>query len=555
MRISKYLKLDSDVLLEWIYDDDNFLTQDYRIVIDTLNDTRFFSNTETSNTLPSITNNNTVNQLFPLDRSTNKWGIVDPDPDTNRYLFLQFQKFSGNTPFRYDVLRIHFPVNYTFKDKLGFLLNIELYNKTQEIKFPISNYHFDKSDASRTNEMKLSSPPFLFQEKLWGKYIELQIPSPYALTRDYTVLNNGVNIPKEGSIHKNIVEEDFNAFSTETPVNISFSFLTKKDTKLKQEFFLTSEPFKNTLPVTPEFENLACRIEHSTEGDFFEFYGIFNKNISEFNTFLKNKEASGNRHYILYEINVYEKNMNTDRLEFFVSEDYTKKISYRPIIKYSTTTAVIQLTMKIVNTVDDSVIVRKASYSMLQEEVGKYSKRLTKINLNTANKPKVYNSKPDQIVMNSNFNTKKTEKVRVPYAVMYERYNILTKNNSEQVNDTLWYGLGQNQILLYPSDNIVKFMVGKGTNQEGIEPFSIPENTPVFLTFKSNNKIVESPLFYDSEEIDLTSGSLVFRVMENQISTIKDINREGYDQFYIVLKPSNGTNTVLYAGRFLLYDA
>ena len=36
MRISKFIKVDNDVLLEWIYDDSNFLIEDYRMIIDTV---------------------------------------------------------------------------------------------------------------------------------------------------------------------------------------------------------------------------------------------------------------------------------------------------------------------------------------------------------------------------------------------------------------------------------------------------------------------------------------------------------------------------------------
>jgi hypothetical protein len=43
--------------------------------------------------------------------------------------------------------------------------------------------------------------------------------------------------------------------------------------------------------------------------------------------------------------------------------------------------------------VDDSYIIRRASYGMLQDEVAKYSLNLIKINLKNANKPKIYNIK------------------------------------------------------------------------------------------------------------------------------------------------------------------
>ena len=127
MKVSKFIKVDVDVLLEWIYNDDDFVIEDYTIINDTLRDSRAFSNSPTTSSQNSETNNITNSQLFLLDSQKNKWGIVDTDPETNRYSFLQYQDYPGNVPFRYDTIRLHFPIDYTFKDKLGCLLNISLF--------------------------------------------------------------------------------------------------------------------------------------------------------------------------------------------------------------------------------------------------------------------------------------------------------------------------------------------------------------------------------------------------------------------------------------------
>ena len=125
MRVSKYIKLDVNVLLEWIYDDDNFIAEPYRITVNTLDESRAFSQRENINSLiETTTGNQTVKQLFSLDQTINKWGVVDPDPDTNRYLFLQFQDYAGNVPVRYDIVRIHYPINYDFEDA-SYLANIK----------------------------------------------------------------------------------------------------------------------------------------------------------------------------------------------------------------------------------------------------------------------------------------------------------------------------------------------------------------------------------------------------------------------------------------------
>ncbi len=553
MRVSKFLKVDSDVLLEWIYDDDNFLIEDYRMILDTLSNTRSFSNNEETNSQSTQTKNTSKNQLFLLDKKTRKWGIVDPNTETNKYLFLQYKNYSGNIPFRYDIIRLHFPVNYTFKDKMGFLLNVKLLNNDQTINFPISNYFYDKTDPNRL-DMDLSSPPFVFNEKLWGKYIELQVPSPFAIINDVTIIQ-GVRIPRTGTIHKNLVDEDFNLLSNETPIFIDFQFLTKKNNILNQISYYTTEPFSTTIPVVPEFENLGVSVKKSEQGDYFEIYGTFNNTISDFNKFIENGILQGKRYYVIYEINTYEKNIKTNTITLSQFENFDIPVDFRPIVKYSTTTAIIDVTMKVINAVDDSTITRLATYSMLQEEVAKYSRFLTKINIKDTFKPKVYNAKPDQLNISQNNNLGKPQIIKTPYAVMYERVNVSVKNISEQINDTVYYGQGQQQILIYPSNNIFKFAIISSVDKNGTNPFSLPTESQIFMRFKSPNTLVETPLYYESNEVNLSSGIAVFNILETHYDTLSKMYKDGFDQFYIILKSDVGVVTTIYSGRFLPYSS
>jgi hypothetical protein len=553
MQSSKFVKLDVDVLLEWIYDDSNYIAEDYCIIVDTLSKTRSFSQAEKTGLLNSTTNNLTSRQLFAVDTTINKWGIVDNNPVTNRYYFLQFQKYSGNIPYRYDRVRLHFPANYTFNDKLGFMVNIGMIDNTQSKFFNISNYYYDKTDSKRALEVELGTA-FQFEERIWSKYIELLLPAPYALLKDYQLVNNSVTKPKQGSIHKNLVDEDSNVLSMESPIFVDFSFLTKKQTILTQTSYLTTEPFSITLPVTPEYETLAVKIEHASDGDYFNIYGTFNGTVSDFNAFIKNAALRGKRYHIIYDIAIFEKNMQTQQVSIMQNEDFDDMTIFRPVIKYSTTTASIDVTMKVVDINDSSIIIRKSSYAMLQDEAAKYAKKLSKINIADSIKPKIYNSKPDSINLVAQSIGSKVEKIKVPYAVMYERYNIMTKDKSEQVNSTQWYGQGLNQILLHNSrtDNFVKFVIGKGVTQDGVVPFAIPENTPVYLLFQSNSKYVKVPLFFEEGTVDLANGSVVFRIEQAQMPSIAEIKKDGFDQFYIIIEPENGSSSVIYFGKFLI---
>jgi hypothetical protein len=425
-------------------------------------------------------------------------------------------------------------------------------NQEQTINFPISNYFYDKTDPKRL-DIDLSSPPFLFNEKLWGKYIEIQVPSPFAIINDVSIIQ-GVRIPRTGTMHKNLVDDDINVLSKETPIFVNFQFLTKKNNILNQISYYSTESFSVSIPVVPEFENLGVKIKKSEQGDYFEIHGTFNNTISDFNKFMENGILQGKRYYATYTINTYEKNIKTNTITLSQFENFDMSVDFRPIIKYSTTTAIIDVTLKIINAVDDATITRIATYAMLQEEVAKYSRFLTKINVRDTFKPKVYNAKPDQLNITMGSGLGKQQIVKIPYAVLYERINVSVKNISEQANDTIYYGQGQQQILLYPSNNIYKFAIISSVDNNGTNPYSIPTESQVFMRFKSPKTIIEVPLFYESNEVNLTSGIVIFNVLESHYDILSKMYKDGFDQFYIILKTTTGITTTLYSGRFLPFS-
>lgn len=549
MRTSKFVNLDPNVLLEWIYDDENFLAEDYNIVVNTLQDTRSFTNAETTNTLPSTTNNYVSTNLFELDATNKKWAPID----TTKYPFMQVVSYPGNVPYRYDIVRIHFPINYNFDDKLGFLLNINVLDRTGKIYLNLSNFYFDKTDTARS--LELTAPPFLFNEKLWGKYLEISVPAPVALSQDVRQSNiTNAPIPTLGGINSNLAGAAGLGVGPNSPIFIDYSFLLQKTVVVGNLTYLIQDPFSVTIPQVPEFQSLAVVIQLSTEGDWFDIFGAYEDTITGFATFIEQQSLNGNDQYAIFTVTTFEKNLQTDSVQYVVQDNFDTAIRYRPIISFSTTTAVIDVEMKLINTTTGNFVTRTTSYVMLQDQVAKYGRVLTKINLSNAFKPKLYQSAPDNLTMTTIGNGSQVTTVNVPFPVMFDRFNVVAKNTTEQINDETFYGTGQLQILLYPTDNILRFTIAKNITNSGYQPFVIPSGTPITLTFKSDNLRVDSALYTDSGQVDYNQGVLVFRVLETQASTIQTIFKDGFDQFYIIMQTTNGINTVLYSGRFLLFQ-
>lgn len=551
MRTSKFLNLNENVLLEWIYDDDNLLIEDYKIVVNTLSEQHNFINANATNTIVSSTNNIQSKNLIEVNEENNRWGYMDE----NAYPFLQVSSFAGNVPQRYDIARVHFPVSYTFDDKLGFMLSVSVLDSSGKKRYLLSDFFFDNSDTSMS--LDLTAPPFLYRDVLWGKYKDILVPSASVLSKQLTQGSSGATslVPTPGSINANLAGSGNFGVGATSPIFIEYYFLLKKDIMFGQTTFLVQNPFTTSLPQTPEFEDLSVSIKDSDKGDFFEIVGTYSGTASGFQTFIDQQKSIGNTFYVTYTVTTIEKNIITNTVSYFVEDDFDSSIWYRPIISFSTTTAAIDVNMKLVNANDGNFIERNTSYTMLQDAVAKYSRNLTKINVDNAYRAVIYNADSDQINVKQ-FGTNETqfEKVEVPFPVMFDRFSIIARNNSEEIQGETYYGIGQLQILLYPFDNIIKIVIAKSSQDDQVIPYSIPDGSRVTMSFKSNTDTVDADLYYDSAEVNLEEGQLIFRITQSQVTTITEFIKNGYDQFYIVFQPGTGINTIVYAGRYLVYN-
>ena len=376
-KISKFVKIHKDVLLEYIYNDGNLIGEAYDILVNSRDQTYSYIANDSSGT------NNTVgNQLFKIDQIANKYGKVNPD----YYSFLQLKNYGSSIPVRHDTIKIHLPINYTFGEYLGFYIKVYAFDYQNRETYDLSNFYFDMTDVNQQYLLNFSSPPLLFQEKLWGKNIQIEIPAVSEVAAQR--VNNR---PKDNSINANLTNGT--GLSLTAPVFIEYQFITSIQTVNGVTTYLTTPKTVITVPQSPEFEKLGVVIKESTQGDFFEIYGTYNDSIGEFNQFINNSVELGNRYYVQYTITMYEQNIRGKSSTFTVTDNFNETIEFRPIIKYSTTTAIIDVEMRLIDAVDESYIIRNASYGMLQDQVSKYSLSLMKINLKNAHKPKIYNIK------------------------------------------------------------------------------------------------------------------------------------------------------------------
>jgi hypothetical protein len=567
-KISKFVKLDKDVLLEYIYDDGNLISESYDILVDSRDRRQSYIAGSSS-----ITGNTMGNQLFKVDSVTQKYAKVNP----SYYSFLQLKEYASGTPTRHDTIKIHVPINWTFGEHLGFFIKVYGFDTTNTRIFDISNFYFDMTDVSQQYLLNFTSPPLLFQEKLWGKNITINIPSLSDLASQKTN-----NVPKENSINANLTNGA--GLNITSPVFIDFHFIDNIQTVNGLTGYILSTKVTTTVPQTPEFERLGLVVAHSINGDFFEIYGVYNDTIAGFNQFMDESFNIGHRYYVQYNITMYEQNIRGKTTTVTVHDNFNETIEYRPIIKYSTTTAIIDVEMRLIDAVDDSYIIRRASYGMLQDEVSKYSLNLTKINLTNANKPKIYNiksnidpslvgmsnsmgriTKPISIskavtgrVSGSNNNNNNTpiiqiETVKVPFPVLVDKFNIVGKSDNASFNNTLFYGIGKMIINIYPFDNIITFTIANGSDTKP-DFLNMTGYGDIKLTFRNDSKTFDFPLYTDSGSVNLDLGQLSFKITQNKFVDIKKLYESGINLFYIT-SDIQSVKSVVYSGLFKIYDS
>ena len=555
MRYSRYINIDSNTLLEYIYDDSNLIGEPYNILYNIQTGFKCFVSTD--ELVPPIkgykqTNNDAYNQLYPIGQSVySRLPSIGSNRISGDYPSLQLKNFATSIPIRYDKIRIHLPVNYTFGDMKGFYLRVYTFDFNNNKIIELTNYHFNITDVEQNYKLEYSTPMLYVNENQWGKYLELQIPS---VTK---VSDQRINdVTRSNSINYNLT--DGLGLSKTSPIFIEFRNIESINKINGTNFYQLSTQKTVVVPQTPEFEKLGIRIEESKQGDFFLIYGTYNGSLAEFQTFINESYYQGLRYQVRYVVDIIEETIKTKTYTFSVTEDINEEIEFRPILKYTTTTAIIDVTLRLINIIDDTFIERKASFGLLQGggqrmgaqpngklttgnnsggggDISKYASSLTKINLRKSKKPEVinYKSVTQAAVGSDAFGTKALLTLeKVPFVLFSKHHNVIDDISTHQVDNVVYVGNNQLKIDIDPFDNLFKFKIYKFVNDEYIN-WNLLDLTDIKLTIKGDKKDLDFNVYRDSAENDFENGVIIFKIPEGSYRDVKRISSKGYNLFYI----------------------
>ena len=376
---NKMMKINQNVLMEWTFDNENNITENYKVITN-LNENKKRSFLSTTN------DNNINNNLFLLDTVLRKYTTIN----TSKYNFLQYQDYN-TAPIPYDNIKIYLPTNYNFvmNGYVGLYVKIYTYDYYNEKVYELSNIFFDSTVTSTSGLTQLTIP-FLYDEQEWGKYYEFKIPSI-----DY-VSNQRIISNTENVVLNNTINDNFTlgvGLSQTSPIFVDLKYLVTKEIVLGTTYYYSSESYSTSFPKSADYNTLSVNISESTDGDFFEINGAYGNSTQNLDNFIREMENKGRRMRIEYDIYLLEENIQTNMQTVVVSgngpnDDFTKTILYRPILTFSNTTAAIKVVMRVIDLVDMSTIERTSTLG-LDNNIQKYGKKLISLNIQNLNKENI----------------------------------------------------------------------------------------------------------------------------------------------------------------------
>lgn len=223
--ISRFLQINDKILLEYIINNDK---NDTTLI--SINKPAFFNvyttqkNEVIYNELMSENNNGLAHLAIPVDKEHFNW-FVPKNPTIDAFTKYikgyNVYEYDDTLEIQYDTIRLHILNGYSFNDMYGFMLQIKTMNDNGEYS-NLGNWLYRRSDRG----YKFNNDPIFFNDKVYDKYIDINIPST-KLLRDiknptgsikYLIDNLSLNKSKYienieiiySNILNNVVESDNN---------------------------------------------------------------------------------------------------------------------------------------------------------------------------------------------------------------------------------------------------------------------------------------------------------------------------------------------------------
>ena len=572
MNTSKYIQISDWCLIEYEYSNEypkklNYDTTDvgiYKLINNKTGEYQFI------NVNNNITNNNLYNNLIPTNFNQSllaTYNIIsdnNENPNYSNYDLIDLSNNINNHNLYYDTIRLHILSGYNFEniDAFSFDVNI-IENSNKKVK--LSNFYYPKSGNYINNQnlvLTLNPNPIVVAERTYDKYVTLLVPSLHRILEDQLLYSNPPNTSIFSYLYSHPVSSqnpNNGGIKSDSTIYVNLCELEISKTNNNIEYYSINNKYTATILPADAYSNLSCIIKEADNGDYFEYYPIYDGGF--INDYLYNLNSVNNMNWsVIHNIQVIEQVAD----KFYVTSDMTIPQStnfdrpsyFRPVLLYSdiSFSYTIAYTMRFVNSANGEQIIRKSTLTSYNPK--KYGLNINRIKIDDGIEPlKVYNKiSNDTIIINNTLNKRIYENnimINTKYINLYTNViDVCININNVNINENsdLIYGQGYAKIRLNKFDNLIKFKIQKYENGY-IIPIDLT-NKNIVLKFLTDNLDEITILKYDDDNITIfpESGEIMFLIDKKKSNMILKNKKEM--NFYIIDKSSEIEN-VIYTGKFI----
>lgn len=515
------------------------LNQDYAVTQNTANNSVVNVGDETFITLDS-------NLIVPYN---------DFSPNLTPTINLQIS-FPSNISVVYDSVRYHILAGYNLDNIDGLILTIQF----PDVDGSLVTFSQIRIGKGTSQDYTLNPSPITIGSSIFDKYFQVKIPSMLYMNNQYAAASTS-NKPNTlaGKTSKS-----GRGFLYGAPIRIVGREIVNTTLTNNYPTFGTEIVAQLSLESEDPFGGLGAYVAPSESGEFFEFFPTDNGGFAE--NFILFQNSIGNSYYVDNKIETLEQIgaalLLTSSFNSIQTTAYDVPNLYRPIVRYSANASsfTIRYTMTLVNSKDQSRVVRIASYT--SNNPGQYGTSITPISLQVFPQvQKIYNKVANQLQINAGQDFIPPREI-VKYSNVFVERNLVNTTTTNLIVDgftlsesdsgaeqPISYAVGQAFIQITPFDNYYKFTFLKRSPEGSLQLLDLTSSGTFSMVFIDNqNKKVYAPSIENLNIANAAKGELAFKVDENLSTQILQFTNR---RFYISNRPlETSTDSTLGISRF-----
>lgn len=501
-----------------------------------------------------ITHNTAENSVVQI--ATNSFITLDPG------LIIPFNDFSdeltptneleinfpGNIQVVYDSIRYHIVAGYNLSNIDGIIVNVK-YQDVNQTYVTFSQILIQKG----TQQVYTLNPtPLKIGANIYDRYLEVKVPSLADMNNKYQAAATSFKSQTLAAL----TSQSGRGYVYGAPIRIELWTVRNKVDYLGYERYESELTSALSLESEDPFSNIGAVIKESASGQFFEYFATDNEGFVE--DFILFQNSIGNNYYINHQIEILEQIgvavITTNTFQTIQTTGFDVPNFYRPIIKNAAVAAsfTLKYTMSLVNTVDNSRIIRIGTYT--SSSPSQWGPNITPIQLNTfPQSMKIYNKIYNQAPLNvpGPSNPVPVEVVKVNNVFIDSR-SVTTTNvpliirgpsvqNDTSSEPAVARPSGTMVIDVTPFDNYYKFKMYKSGSDSAPVEIDLGDTSNYKMVFIDNTgKKIYVPSLQDRNIANPSKGEVAFRMDDSIASTILQLR----DRRFFITQGGDPVNSV-----------